>query len=303
MTAGPMAAGLLCLASLLASAMPAFAATPINETRPLAADGRVSIDNVKGRIVVRGWDRPEVRITGSLGDGVEELEIDGTASALTILVRYPQGGWFGSGNGGEPSTLEVNVPVGATVAIDAVSADVDVSGVRGARLEIDSVSGDTLVREVQPREARMDNVSGDIDAQIDSRDVALETVSGDITLGGRLGGKVATESVSGDLRVSAGTVERLTFATVSGDATMSAALAPGASVRGESVSGNLTLRVPAATSAKLRIESFSGSITSPVGRVITEEYGPGSHLDATLGGGDGEISLEAFSGNARIDNK
>lgn len=295
----------ICLASLLALAAPAFAATPIDQTRPLAADGRVSIENIKGRIVVRGTDRRDVHIGGTLGDGVEKLEVEGDAEALSIVVRYPESsGWFGSGNSGEPSVIEVSLPRGATVSVDAVSADVDVSGVRGALLEIDNVSGDTLVRASQPREIRIDNVSGDIDAQVDSSDVPLDSVSGDITLAGRIGGKVAVESVSGDVDASsAAAIERLTFGTVSGDAAFAAALAPGARVRGESVSGNLTLAVPASTSARLRIESFSGSISSPVGRVISEEYGPGSHLDATLGGGDGDITLESFSGNARLENR
>jgi hypothetical protein len=294
----------LYLASLLALAAPAFAATPIDETRPLAADGRVSIENIKGRIVVRAWDRPQVHIGGTLGEGVEKLEVEGSAAALSIEVRYPESsGWFGSGNGGEPSFIEVNVPFGATVSIDAVSADVDVSGVRGALLEIDNVSGDTLVRSAQPRELRMDNVSGDIDAQVDTAEVAVDSVSGDIALGGRIRGKVAVESVSGDIEVTTAAIDRLTFGTVSGDARIDATLASGARVSGESVSGNLTLTVPAATSANLRIESFSGSISSPVGQVITEEYGPGSHLDARLGAGDGDINLESFSGNARLEKK
>ena len=60
---------ILAAALLAAAAAPAFAATPIDETRPLAADGRVSIENLKGRIVVRAWDRPEVHIGGTLALG------------------------------------------------------------------------------------------------------------------------------------------------------------------------------------------------------------------------------------------
>lgn len=295
---------LICLAAL-ALAAPAFAATPIDQTRPLAADGRVSIENLKGRVVVRTWDRPEVRITGSLGDGVEKLEVEGSAGALSIVVRYPQnrGGWFGGRDGTGPTVLEVSVPAKASVLVEAVSADVDIAGAGGRQLQVESVSGDVLVRGSRPGEVRLESVSGDVDAEVDSSDVGAESVSGNVRVVGRIGGRVALDAVSGDITLSSGKLDRLTVNTVSGNATLDTALSPGGRIEGDSVSGDLGLTLPAATSARLRVESFSGSINSPVGRVETEEFGPGSHLDARLGDGNGDISLDSFSGNVRITTK
>src|SRR5690606_17261637 len=65
----------LAVCATLATA-PAFAGTPIDQTRPLEADGRVEISNVKGSIEVRGWERNEVHVTGELGKGVEKLVVD-----------------------------------------------------------------------------------------------------------------------------------------------------------------------------------------------------------------------------------
>ena len=45
----------------LVAALPAIAATPIDETRPLDADGRLQVENLKGLIEVRAWDRPRRR--------------------------------------------------------------------------------------------------------------------------------------------------------------------------------------------------------------------------------------------------
>ena len=58
--------GRAALSGVLASA-PSLAATPISESRALDPRGRVEIENLKGRIEVRAWDRPEVKIEGSLG--------------------------------------------------------------------------------------------------------------------------------------------------------------------------------------------------------------------------------------------
>jgi hypothetical protein len=39
---------------------------------------------------VRAWDRREVKIEGSLGQGVEKLEILGDAQHLSVKVKYPR---------------------------------------------------------------------------------------------------------------------------------------------------------------------------------------------------------------------
>ncbi|MEW6168666.1 MAG: hypothetical protein AB1651_13360, partial [Pseudomonadota bacterium] len=80
----------LIIAAAFALAWPAHAGKPIDERRPLDADGRVAVNNLAGEIKVSTWDRNEVAITGTLGDDVEALEIRGDARNLQVLVRYPR---------------------------------------------------------------------------------------------------------------------------------------------------------------------------------------------------------------------
>src|SRR3546814_17989961 len=68
----------------------ALASTPIDETRPLDANGKVEISNLKGSIQVRVWDKPEVHVGGSLGRGVDTFELRGARNELEIIVRYPR---------------------------------------------------------------------------------------------------------------------------------------------------------------------------------------------------------------------
>ncbi len=292
-----------CLAAAMLAA-PTFAATPIDQIRPLAADGQVHIKNVKGRVVVRTWARPQVRITGSLGDGVKRLRVMGDARLLNIEVEYPQGNWKfwgGGGNRGGDSIIEVMLPQRASVDVDAVSADVDVQQVAGRKLSVSSVSGSILVSASSPGEASFENVSGDITARLTTSKLRAESVSGDVDLRGGLSGDVGIDSVSGDLRLATSkALNRLNVSTVSGDAKLQAALVPDGSIKGETLSGVLDISLPAATSARVRAESFSGRISSPSGRVESEEHGPGKSLDTTYGSGRGQIRLESFSGDVRI---
>ena len=292
----------LALAAALVAA-PAFAATPINQTRPLDADGRVSVSNVIGSITVRTWDKPEVRITGSLGKGVEKLAIEGDAHSLDIEVRYPEGrnwGW-GDSRRNEPTQIEVMVPRRAEVEVEAVSANVDVQGVRGRRLEVSSVSGDVNVAGSAPGEAQFENVSGDLEVWLDTDQLKVETVSGDANVHGAITGEVEMESVSGQLKLAARQVRKLSVNTVSGDAELSLGLVDGGRIDAEALSGNVTLHLPASAGAQIEMESFSGSIRSVVGHVEEEDHGPGSSLKARMGNGKGSIRLESFSGDLRLD--
>lgn len=297
-----MRTAFLALVAALAPGL-AHAGTPINETRPLAIDGALSIENVKGRIEVRAWDRAEVRITGTLGEGAERLQIDGDGRDLDVVVRYPnRTGLFSGAPRAEPTTLLLQVPRRVDLDVDSVSATVDIEGPAAGEWNIDSVSGD--VRAVgAPREAAIETVSGDIDATVNSPQVSLATVSGDARLGGRLDGELELETVSGDIRAvsnPASRLRRVSGNTVSGDITVQAAFAAGGKVGMESVSGDLTLRVPAGTSTRIHANSFSGTLAAPGAQVERPEHGPGSSLRAQLGTGQGEIELETFSGDARV---
>ena len=283
-------------ALLLVLSWPLLAATPINETRPLSPSGRVDIDNLKGRIQVRAWDRDEVKIEGSLGKGVERLEVEGDRDRLAVNVRYPK-----SNRGTEPTILLLMVPRRAELDIESVAADVDVLGVASPLLSIESVSGDVVVAAA-PRALEVETVSGDLRITSNSEEVDLETVSGDLLLRGRLNGKVSAEAVSGDIDivVNGERIRLMKVSTVSGDADISTALAVDGEVRMESVSGDLRLRAPGDLSARVSAETFSGDLAAPGAQVQRPKYGPGASFETRYGEGKGVIRMESFSGNATL---
>lgn len=302
--APPMSSLALLALAALASA-PLLAATPINQSRPLDPRGRVEIENLKGRIEVRAWDRPEVKIEGSLGQGVEKLEIDGDRRRLVVRVKYPNRGsglgFLVGGDKTEPTDLRLMVPLEADLEIDSVSADVDVSGVASRELAIDSVSGDVVVAAA-PREANIDSVSGDLTLTLNRADVSVESVSGDVRLRGRLGNEIKVETVSGriDVAVRDTAVRELSGATVSGDMRVATALAGNGRINLETVSGDVDLSLPRNVSASVRGESFSGDLRAPDATILRPKHGPGSNFEHRYGSGSGEVSIETFSGDASL---
>lgn len=290
--------------ALALATVPATAGTPINQTRPLDPRGRVEIENVKGRIEVRAWDRPEVRIEGVLGDGVEKLEVEGGGRDLRVAVKYPQGRGLSRLLGGRdagPSVLRLTVPLRADLDISAVSADVLAWGVAPSKLAINNVSGRTTVAATAD-DVEVDSVSGDVDLTVNRANVEVQSVSGGIRLQGRLGRSVSVESVSGeiDVQVVENALDRLEGTSVSGDIDVRAALAPRARVSLETVSGDVRLRLPRTLSAEVRGESFSGTLRAPGANIERPDHGPGSHFRQRYGNGDADVSVETFSGDAEL---
>lgn len=288
---------LLTLALLVGIAAPAWAAKPIDETRQLNPRGRVTIENVKGRIQVQVWDKPQVHIGGSLGDGVERFEVEGNEDSLDIEVKYPN-----NSRNSEPTTLLLQVPTLASLDIEGVAVDIDVTGTAGAELDINSVSGNVTVAGA-PRQADIQSVSGEMRVTLNSNQVSVQSVSGNVNLRGRLNGTVEAETVSGDLEVDTRgeRLHHLTASSVSGNIGIRGALADGGKIGTESVSGNIAITMPKSLSAKVSGESFSGDLRAPGAHVNRAKYGPGSDFEQRYGSGNGEIRIETFSGTGSLE--
>ena len=279
---------------LLAAVPPALAQSTVNERLPLSSGGRVELANVAGSVTVRGWDRNEVQLTGTLGAG-QRLDVESSANRVALKVVYPQHNRHGSG-----AVLELRVPRASQLQANTVSAGIDVADVDLRRLQAISVSG-SVTANGQARETALNTVSGSIRSQMRTARLELRTVSGRINATGASGGEVEANSVSGAVDLNLSTVQRLNAETVSGSVGVrSAGLQPGGRISLQTVSAPVSLTLPAQTSAQLKINSFSGDINSDVGKVQRPRYGPGSNLDARIGGGDGDISINSHSGDVRV---
>ncbi|MGB9100861.1 DUF4097 family beta strand repeat-containing protein [Stenotrophomonas sp. OVS01A] len=282
----------LCAALLLVPAM-ALADTRVDERHNVAAGGRIELSNVAGKVTVRGWDRNDVQLTGTLSDGLQ-LRQEKSANRVRWEIEYPRRG----NNGG--ATLTLNVPRSVELLLSTVSADQDISGVDVRRLQADTVSGN-LAAAGRSGDSVLNTVSGNVTARLQTPRLDVNTVSGRIEAGGGVSGEIGAQTVSGRVGVDAGRIQRLVVETVSGGIDLSAtALAPGGRINVESVSASVSLRLPRTVSAQLSVNSFSGSINSDAGKVERPRYGPGSSLDARLGSGDGDIRVQSHSGSVQV---
>ena len=271
-------------------------ADDVDEIMDADPRGTVSISNVSGSVDVEGWSRDQVEVTGELGSRVEELIFEREDDEVFIQVKVPR-----NSNGGISSDLSIKVPVGSSVQVNTVSADIDVVDVEGEQ-QLESVSGD-VTTEAHEADIELGSVSGDVEVQGDEKAIRsrLNTVSGDIDAEG-LSGEINAESVSGDLSTVNGSFERAKLHTVNGEIVFHAQLLDDGRLDVETVNGSVDIDFGGDVDARFDIETFNGSIRNCFGpeSVRTSRYAPGRELKFTEGDGSGRVTIQTLNGSVRI---
>ena len=265
----------------------------LDETRDLAADGHVRVENLAGSVEVTVWNKAEIEIKGELGDDVEEVQISATGNGIQIRVKNKK-----NVRNIDGTDLYLRVPLAASIEVETVSADIDMDGSAGESIVLNTVSGD-VEAQASPQRLEIQSVSGEVEFVGSISRSSIETVSGDISLSG-IHGEIEISTVSGDVSLIAEKVDRGRFESVSGDMKLDLVINDNGRLASESMSGDLVLRLPAAQQAGFEVQTYSGDIRSDFGESARVSRGPGSVLKYREGNNGALIRLESFSGDIQI---
>jgi hypothetical protein len=260
---------------------PAPGRLEIDESHPFADGGEVTVSLGAGRLEVRGWDRPEIAVSGFLADNGRSrfrVEVDGEVARVVVEDRRRHGlkALLPSGAGGV-GELTVHLPRGSAANVDTGSAEVTVADVDGS-VRVSGAVGRVAVAGT-PARVDVDGVSGDVRFAGSSREIHADLVSGDVWL------------VSDDVAV-------LEVVTISGSVSFAGSLAAGVDANVQTVSGDVDLALPPDVDAEIHIETRAG-IGSDLG---PEPRGLGAAkiLDFVAGNGDGKVRVESAGGTVRL---
>jgi DUF4097 and DUF4098 domain-containing protein YvlB len=259
-----------------------------------ARDVHFSMSVQCGDITFRAGADGQVKVHGDLDDLTPTF--GGTDKELRFVLPTDQTSWDRHRSKCDVP-IEVEVPEGASVDASSTNGDLVAHAVKGI-LALQSVNGDVTI--VDPgAEVRVTVVNGDVDVANLRGEADLTTVNGDITLDATELDDLRTQTVNGDTNVRSGTVRRLRSQTVQGDITFAGQLDAAARLDFESHAGDIKLCVPNDPGYVLALESFSGDIENHAnGTSATRpQYGPGTHLDTTVGSGSARIEAQTFSGD------
>jgi DUF4097 and DUF4098 domain-containing protein YvlB len=288
----------------------------------IGRDGRFSLNNISGEIVVSAGSGDEVSIEAvkrTRGDRSElanvQIMVDDRAGRVDVRTEHEQNRRDRNGRSDHVSVdYTVTVPASVSVDLHSVSGSVKVTGVHGS-LRAETVSGDVVVVDA-PRLEAAKTVSGDVSLTgvTADGDLSAGSVSGNVRAKGLKARGLDLGSVSGDINVSDVTCERLGVKSVSGNVEYAGGISKGGRYEINTHSGTVRLVLANPGGFELNGNSFSGSIRSELPLTIGGDSGrndsarrgrdSGNHsMRATFGDGSATLVVRTFSGDIIITKR
>jgi DUF4097 and DUF4098 domain-containing protein YvlB len=260
----------------------------LDTTVRLNLRGTVDLSLASGKITVRGWDQPEVKVVASTENGA--LRFDTNPNRVTLRVEQERRGGSSRGD----ATYDVSVPRGTRLKLQASSGSVTASGSQG-EVSASTVSGAIDVSGGR-RDVTLESVSGPIRASQLAGDLEAQNVSGSVRAE-NVSGRIEAWSVNGAIRLIGVRSNDILAQTVGGDIVYAGRVATGGTYDFESHSGTIRLTIPRSSGAQLRLETVSGAVQSdfPI-----ETARKGGRVEFTIGDGRATVTARTFSGRISI---
>jgi DUF4097 and DUF4098 domain-containing protein YvlB len=276
-------------------------------------DGRVSVANISGDIVVTGGSGDEVSIEATKrtrGDKSEldqvQINVEERAGRVEVRTEYAR-----NENNHVSVDYTVTVPASASVEVHSVSGGLRISGVQGT-VRMETVSGDVTAAS-SPRIEVAKSVSGNVEVSGTSSDgdFAASSVSGNVRIRGVKARSIRLGAISGDVNVSDAACDRVDMKSLSGTVEYAGTLAKGGRYDLTSHSGAVRMILSGALGFELDASTFSGSINSELPLTVGGDTGASGRrrgisnrsVHATFGDGSAVVTLRTFSGSIGISKR
>ena len=309
-------------AMLLSTATATFAGEKVDKTIDTSSSPKVDIEHIDGKADIRVWDKPQVRVTGELGDQTEEFifEKRGDVVVIHVEVERRSKSWYQKSRDGDD--LVIYVPAASDLHYTAVNADVNAEGITkavdievvngdvtlsnvGERVEVESVNGDIVLKNVRGR-LEAGTVNGDIEAiHKGNTPVSFTSVNGKLDIASS-SPDLSIETVNGRIGLSLQEVDSLQINTVNGRTFAKLGLNANGSIKANSVGGAMEFVFQEGLSAQFDIETHAGgNIINNVSNEKAQKpkYGPGSWLRFIHNGGAANVEISTVHGRIEIDQK
>ncbi len=273
---------------LLLGALAQGQGTSTDTTVAVRPGTRLEVHNMGGDIVVRTWDRNEVRIQAEHSSR-DQVEIGYGGVVLRISA---------SGRRGAPHAVDytLTVPAAMDLNLSGVYSDVSVEG-STARIVVETVQGDVTVRGGRSL-VTLHSVEGDVHAAGVVGRLEANSTNGEVTVDDAEG-EVYVEGVNGDITLRGIRSDNVSATTVNGDILYRGTVRDEGQYRLSTHNGDVTMSVPATTNATVTVSTFSGDFESDFPVTLTGAR-QGKRFSFTLGSGKATMELESFQGSIRL---
>jgi DUF4097 and DUF4098 domain-containing protein YvlB len=261
-----------------------------DQTVAVTKGARLSIDNFAGEVIVKAWDRDQLRVQAR---HPSRTKIDVRTGPTVVTVR--------SSTSGAPGSVdyEITAPAWMPVKIEGTFNFITVEGTQG-EVSAATVRGDIIVRggtgSVTAKsiegEVTVENARGRVTASSVNQGIRISGVSGDIS----------AETQNGSIILTKVTASNVELSTINGQIVFDGAVADRGRYRFTTHNGNITATIPENSNVALMVRSYNGNFSSQhqVKGPPAEEIRRGRRLTYTLGNASAEMEMETFGGNIRV---
>ena len=272
----------------------AWSAEPIDQSIEADEDTTILVENVAGIVRITGWDNPEVKVTGELGDGADRVVVNAEYGRVLVRVLMPRSSTTAD------TELIVSAPAGSRLEVETVSADVEIDGMKGSQ-RINTVSGDVVTFSAGD-DLEVKSASGDIIVKGNgtTSDATVTSVSGDVLIQG-VTGEVNAKSVSGDVLLEGTAISQVRLSSTTGDLRVAASVSSDPQLVLESISGDAAIEIDGELAGEFNLKTTSGEISTCFGlEPVRDEYGAGQSLRHSEDEGEAQIRVKTMSGDIYI---
>lgn len=271
-----------------------------SQTHPLAAGGRVFLENFNGSVDLLGWDRDQVEITGtkyaSTQDVLDDMKIEVVADAGALRIRTIRPPARNCNCGAK---YVLRLPRRAVLErVETSNGSMRLEALRGeARLR--TSNGSLKVSDFEgPLEATTSNGSVEINAY--EGQATLKTSNGRIR-GTDLRGRIDASTSNGSIDVTIAEPAPglpLRFSTSNGSINLTLDRWTSTGLVARTSNSSVNVRLPEGVNAQLQASTSNGSINTEF--EITTSQLSKNRVDGRIGSGGPLIDLATSNGSIRV---
>lgn len=267
---------------------PTGARATTEQTVPVQKGTRIDLEDCRGLVTVRTWDREAVRVRASHGP---RTRVQASTRDQVLVVGT-------SSEGPGAVDFELTVPEWIGLTLESPWCSTHIENLGGA-VVIDTVEGDITLRGLTGT-AKVMTVEGTVTIEGGRARVHAHTVDGDIIVT-KAGGEVVLDSVDGSIRLTNLAALGVEASTIDGDILFSGAFQATGRYLFTTHAGGVTLFVPETTNATFGVRTFNGGKLDSTMTLKPVSTGPrGRRQVLTLGTGAAQVEIESFDGAVRI---
>ncbi len=263
-----------------------------DQTLDVAKGTRMVLTNNAGEVVVKSWDRDQVRLQATHSER-ETIDAQTTDNTLQVRARTTRGpGSLVDFTVTVPRWMPVNLSgTYLEATIEGTAAEVTVETTHG-NVHVTGGSGAVVVRSVQGT-ITVEKTAGRVQAITQNEGIRLINVTGDIT----------AQTTNGDIVVQNAQTSNLDASTVNGDVTFSGTVRDSGAYRLTTHSGDIHVGLGGAANATVFVRTFQGDFSAdfPIQLPEGQSARSGSkRFNFTLGSGSARIEVQSFNGDIHL---